>query len=463
MAESSLSFEPVRIERDVETVTRPSLSYWQDAWIRLKANTRALISLYLVIGLLAFTLFGPLVWRVDPAAQDLDQISVPPGADRDVTVVSAYQPWQGVTTTPLPGEPGGRLTAPAAFEFVGDPTTRAVRLRWNPVPGAGAYRVFRNIYDPQPDGALGLPIGDVLNPANVSFEDRLDLKPLAYYYSVVAVDGSGAPSAPATVVVEVTRVITAEEAAAKGLIDQPSDVRPGDVLQLQSHPLGTDYLGRDMLARLMHGARVSLFIGIIAPFAYVLVGILYGSVAGFMAGRADQLLMRFADFVVALPFLLFMILFRILFNVQPGDDGIYPMMVAMVLLGWPATARLVRGQILQIREEGYIGASRLLGAKTNYLVLRHMIPNTMGVILVTLTFAVPSAIFTEAFLSFIGMGVAPPTPSWGSMCNEGLKTMLTTPHELIAPAALISVTVLAFNLLGDGLRDALDARMRSTE
>ena len=463
MAAATLSFEPVRIERDVETVARPSLSYWQDAWIRLKANTRALISLYLVIGLLAFTLFGPLIWRVDPAVQDLDQISVPPGAGRDVTVVNAYTPWQGVTATPLPGEPGRTLAAPAVLAVVGEPTTRAVRLRWEPVPGAASYRVFRNIFDPEPDGALGLPIGDVLNPAEVSFEDRLDLKPLTYYYSVVALDGSGAQSDRAAATVAVTRVITAAEAAQKGLIEQASDAQPGDVLQLQVHPLGTDYLGRDMLARLMHGARVSLFIGIIAPFAYVMVGILYGSVAGFMAGRADQILMRFADFVVALPFLLFMILFRILFNVQPGDDGIYPMMVAMILLGWPAAARLVRGQILQIREEGYIGASRLLGAKTNYLVLRHMIPNTMGVILVTLTFAVPSAIFTEAFLSFIGMGVAPPTPSWGSMCNEGLKTMLTTPHELIAPAALISVTVLAFNLLGDGLRDALDARMRSTE
>jgi oligopeptide transport system permease protein len=213
----------------------------------------------------------------------------------------------------------------------------------------------------------------------------------------------------------------------------------------------------------MFGAQVSLFIGIVAPMLFVLAGILYGSTAGFLGGRWDQVLMRFADFVVALPFLLFMILFKIAFGIGPGESGVLPMLAALVLLSWPATARLVRGQILQIRQEGYISASQLLGAKTNYLVLRHMIPNTMGVILVTLTFAVPSAIFTEAFLSFIGMGVAPPTPSWGSMCNEGIKTMLTHPHELIFPAVFISITVLAFNLLGDGLRDALDARMRSRE
>jgi ABC-type dipeptide/oligopeptide/nickel transport systems, permease components len=184
---------------------------------------------------------------------------------------------------------------------------------------------------------------------------------------------------------------------------------------------------------------------------------------GFFGGRTDALLMRLADFVVALPFLLFMILFRVASGVEAGESGITAILVAMVLLLWPATARLVRGQILQIREEGYVQAARLLGAPQRYLIFRHMIPNTLGVILVTLTFAIPTAIFTEAFLSFIGMGVAPPTPSWGSMCFEGLKSMLNSPHELFFPALMISLTVLAFNLLGDGLRDALDARMRARE
>ena len=465
MAET-LSFEPVRVEREVEAISRPSLSYWQDTWIRLKANRRALISLYIVIGLLLFTVFGPFVWTVDPAAQDLDQISAPPGADRSATVVAEYAPWRGVTVDVSAGgsPPAAELAAPGAVSVHGPAETRAVRLAWEPVNGAAAYRVYRNILDPEPDGALGLPIADVLDPAHVSFEDRLDLKPVTYFYSVAAMDALGNESpAYRTVRVDVTRVITVAEAVAKGLAEGGDNLQPGDTLKLAAHPLGTDYLGRDLLARLMYGARVSLLIGIVAPFAFVILGIVYGSAAGFVGGRFDQLLMRFADFVVALPFLLFMILLRILFGVGAGESGIYPMMVAMVLLSWPGAARLVRGQILQIREEGYIGASRLLGAKTNYLVLRHMIPNTMGVILVTLTFAVPSAIFTEAFLSFIGMGVAPPTPSWGSMCNEGLKTMLTTPHELIAPAVFISITVLAFNLLGDGLRDALDARMRSAE
>lgn len=456
-----LSFAPVVVERDVEVISRPSLSYWRDAWIRLKANRRALVSLYIVIALGVFTVIGPL-FAPDPSAQDLDQVSSPPGADRNALIIAPYAPWSGVSVNVPTAD--GPLEAPASVSLAGEATTQTVRIFWDPVPGAQGYRVYRNIAHPAPDDALGMPLADVLMPSRVSFEDRLDIKPQEYFYSVVPLDRNGR-EAPvyATVGVSAVRVITADEAVKRGLAGAASDLAIGDAVKLPLHLLGTDYLGRDMLSRLMHGARVSLFIGIVAPFFFILVGIFYGSAAGFVGGRFDQVLMRFADFVVALPFLLFMILFRILFKIEGGDSGITPMLIAMVILSWPAAARLVRGQILQIREEGYVSASRLLGAKTPYLVLRHMIPNTMGVILVTITFAVPSAIFTEAFLSFIGMGVAPPTPSWGSMCNEGIKTMLTHPHELIFPALIISITVLAFNLLGDGLRDALDARMRSQE
>ncbi len=448
------TFVPLAGEQRTQKLTRPSLSYWQDAWIRLKANRRALVSLYIVIGLLGFTVLGPVVWRVDPSAQDLDQISTPPGLAKTATLIEPYESWDGSSTAPL--QPGLRLAEPA--------TTQAVRLIWEPMSGASGYRVYRNIFAMNPGDALGLPLAETISGQHTTFEDRLDIRPRTYFYTVVALDAQGHPlPARESLEVDVARVITAAQAIAHGLVE-PGAVPPlGEEIRLASHPLGTDYLGRDMLARLMYGARVSLFIGILAPLVFVLIGTAYGATAGFLGGRSDQVLMRFADFVIALPFLLFMILFNVVFSVGAGESGILPMMLAMVLLLWPATARLVRGQILQVREEGYVSAARLLGARTDYLVMRHMIPNTLGVILVTLTFAVPNAIFIEAFLSFIGMGVAPPTPSWGSMCNEGIKTMLTYPHELILPAVLISITVLAFNLLGDGLRDALDARMRSRE
>ena len=449
---AALDFSPVGTEREVQTLSRPSLSYWQDAWLRLKANRRALVSLFLVIGLLLFTLIGPWLWQVNPASQDLDQVSQPPGVDRSALVVDPYTPWLGGATAGT----GLRLAEPA--------TTQSVRLAWDALPSARGHRVYRNLFPVGPELAYGIPRSEFFDNATLTFEDRLDIKSGTYYYTIVALNADGSLSRETSALtVDVQRVTTVAEARDRGLVANEAALVPGDRVELALHPLGTDYLGRDMLARLMAGARVSLFIGIGAPLCFVLFGVFFGSVAGFIGGKTDQVMMRFADFVVALPFLLFMILFKIAFGIGPGESGVMPMLVALVLLMWPATARLVRGQILQIREQGYISASQLLGAKTHYLILRHMLPNTLGVVLVTLTFAIPSAIFTEAFLSFIGMGVAPPTPSWGSMSNEGIKTMLTTPHELIFPAALISTTVLAFNLLGDGLRDALDARMRNRE
>ena len=451
-SKAALDFSLVGTEREVQTLSRPSLSYWQDAWLRLKANRRALVSLFLVIGLLLFTLVGPWLWQVNPAAQDLDQISQPPGVDRSALVVDPYTPWLGGATAGT----GLRLAEPA--------TTQSVRLAWDALPSARGHRVYRNLFPVGPELAYGIPRAEFFDNSTLTFEDRLDVKPGRYYYTIVALNAGGSLSRETSSrTVDVQRVTTVSEARERELVASEVALAPGDRVELALHPLGTDYLGRDMLARLMAGARVSLLIGIGAPLCFVIFGVFFGSVAGFIGGKTDQVMMRFADFVVALPFLLFMILFKIAFGIGPGESGVMPMLVALVLLMWPATARLVRGQILQIREQGYISASQLLGAKTHYLILRHMLPNTLGVVLVTLTFAIPSAIFTEAFLSFIGMGVAPPTPSWGSMSNEGIKTMLTTPHELIFPAALISTTVLAFNLLGDGLRDALDARMRNRE
>ena len=464
------AFEPMHNELRVQKLTRPSLSYWQDAWIRLKANKRAILSLYIIIGLLVFTVLGPQVWRINPAEQDLLQISSAPGADRSAILVAPYAPWAPPETRPEAGTapavpaPAPPAIANAGLTLVGQATTQSVRLTWQAMPGAADYMVYRNIVEPKGEGPFGLPLGPTGAADITRFEDMLDLRPGISYYSVVPLDASGGQlPGTAGLRVDVVNSITLQEAADRNLLEAGKVPALGSRIKFALHPMGTDYLGRDMLARLMQGAQVSLFIGIVAPLLFVLFGVVYGSTAGFIGGRVDQVMMRFADFVVALPFLLFMILFKIAFGIGPGESGIIPLIVAMVILLWPGTARLVRGQILQVREEAYVNAARLLGARTGYLVMRHMIPNTMGVILVTLTFAIPSAIFTEAFLSFIGMGVAAPTASWGSMSNDGIKSMLTHPHELFFPALLISITVLAFNLLGDGLRDALDAKLRSRE
>lgn len=457
---STWDFQPAIRQESRERVSRPSLSYWQDAWRRLKMNLRAVISIYVVALLLLLAVLGPVIWPVDPARQVLDKISQPPSWAATAVLVDDYTPWDGETTEPVATEPEA-LGAPERLTVIGLATTEGVRLRWNPVPGADAYEVYRHELVPSSINDLGLPLATLGDGTMTWYEDRLGLQPVRYYYSVVALrDGIEAPRY-STVATSLEPALSLGDAIERGLISagDPAAV-PGKRIRVESHPLGTDYLGRDMLSRTLHGARTSLFIGIAAPALYVLFGLIYGAVAGYLGGWVDNVLMRFADFVIALPFLLFMILFKIAFGIGPGESGIIPMLVAMVVLQWPGTARLVRGQVLQIREEAYIQAARLMGARTRYLLLRHLTPNVMGVLLISLTYAVPSAIFTEAFLSFIGMGVVPPTPSWGAMCQDGLRTMLSHPHELIVPAAFISITVLAFNLLGDGLRDALDARLR---
>lgn len=456
-------FQPIVHDRTLKGSSRPSLSYWQDAWLRLKKNKQALASLFIVIGLAVFTLLGPIVWRVHPSNQELARISEGPNFGREVVVLAEGDLFEEIVLPDVPESPpapaGGatELEAPTGLEIVGLPNTQSVRLKWNAVPGASGYSVYRAYREPKDYDGLGVPVQQIDGGNKVSFEDKFDLLPQTYYYSVVASNGDESENFT-TVKAKIEPGISLSEA--QGL-DPSAKIEAGQKVSLGARPLGTDYLGRDMLSRLMYGARVSLFIGFFAPLIYVLMGVLIGGIAGYFGGQVDHWLMRITDFVLALPFLLFMILFKVAFGAGPGEDGIFPMLVALVVLSWTGAARLTRGQVLQLRESEFVQASRLLGAKPMYLIIRHLLPNTLGVVLVYLTFAVPSAIFTEAFLSFIGMGVAPPTPSWGSMCNDGIKSFLVHPHEFVFPALLIAITVLAFNLLGDGLRDALDPKMRS--
>jgi oligopeptide transport system permease protein len=452
-------FAPLARGDVARRATRPSLSYWQDAWMRLRKNRQALASLAIVCALLLFTAVGPLFWRVDPGQPVLSRVSEPPRWNNAAVVLPEPTPFEELVVADAPAEPkadGATLPAPAALGVLETPTVQSVRLRWSHVPGAAGYLVYRSTSRPGGD-YLGLPMGEVGAGNVVSFEDTFNLEPTRYWYSVVATNGTESRSA-ATVEVQVPTGISLVDAKT---IDPKA--KPGDVVSRPRRPFGTDYLGRDLLARLIAGARISLFIGFTAPLLAILIGVFVGGVAGYFGGRVDQWLMRITDFVLALPFLLFMILFRVALGVGPGESGIAPLLVAMIALSWTGAARLTRGQVLQLRESEFVQASRLLGAHPIYLLVRHLLPNTLGVILVSLTFAIPGAIFTEAFLSFIGMGVAAPTASWGSMCNDGIKTFLVYPHEFLFPAAAISVTVLAFNLLGDGLRDALDPRMRSVE
>jgi oligopeptide transport system permease protein len=445
--------------RKQDPIQRPSANYWQQAFRKLKANFPALISLFIIIGLLLFTLIGDKIWRVDPYAQDLTQISSPPSFNKKALVIPDKIHYQPVYLSNL--EDYTVKTSSTGMSIIGTPTTQFIAFKWQPVAGAKGYQIFRHEYLPHGIDDLGVPLGTNDSGDHVSYLDALRLEPIDYFYSVIPIFEEGQLNQYSTIKITAANAIALGDAVGLGIIPKHQKMHYlGKVINLPAHPLGTDYLGRDMLARLIEGGKTSLFIGLVAPLIFVFLGLLYGGISGFLGGKADEIMMRFVDFIIALPFLLFMILFKVAFGIGPGESGIFPMLVALILLSWPSVARLIRGQVLQLKEMPYIESSKLMGAGVFHLTLKHMLPNVTGLLLVTFTFAIPSAIFTEAFLSFIGMGVVPPTPSWGSLCNDGIQTLLTHPHELIFPALFISITVLAFNLLGDGLRDAFDVKTK---
>lgn len=217
---------------------------------------------------------------------------------------------------------------------------------------------------------------------------------------------------------------------------------------------GSDELGRDLFTRIWHGARISLAIGFSAAFIDLFIGVLYGSISGFFGGKIDELMMRIADILYAIPYLIVVILIMVAVG-----SGVTSIILALTITGWISMARSVRGQILQLKEMEFVKAARALGSSPFRIITLHLLPNTMGPIITTLTLTIPSAIFAEAFLSFLGLGIQPPAASWGTMANDGLPAMRYFPWRLFFPATFISVTMLSFNLLGDALRDAFDPRL----
>jgi len=219
---------------------------------------------------------------------------------------------------------------------------------------------------------------------------------------------------------------------------------------------GTDELGRDLFTRIWWGARISLFVGITAAIIDMAIGVFYGAFAGMIGGKTEEFMMRITDILYSLPHLLIVILLMVIMK-----PGVFTILIALTITGWINMARIVRGQILQIKQNDFVLAAYMLGASRIRILLRHLIPNCIGSIITTMTLTIPAAIFTEAFLSFLGLGVQAPIASWGTMASDGLSALRYYPWRLFFPAAFISVTMLALNILGDGIRDAFDPRLRT--
>ncbi|WP_285222558.1 MULTISPECIES: oligopeptide ABC transporter permease [Exiguobacterium] len=318
-------------EQLAERISGKSLSFWQDAWMRLKKNKAAILSLSIIVILVLLALFGPMLSGRDAYEQNISQAKLPP---------------------------------------------KVTGLEW-----AGF------------DGMANLGGNDI------NFYEQKNVEENFWF--------------------------------------------------------GTDYLGRDLWSRVWEGTRISLFIGLVAAIVDTVIGVAYGGISAYFGGRTDNIMQRIVEILTGVPNLILIILFILIF-----DPGVFTIILAMTITGWIGMSRLVRGQILKLKNQEFVLAARTLGASSTRLIFKHLIPNTLGAIIITLMFTIPAAIFFEAFLSFIGIGLQPPQASLGTLINDGYKELRTFPYLLVIPSIIIVLLMVSFNLLADGLRDAFDPKMR---
>ena len=420
---------------DSEKIERPSLTFLQDGWMRLRCNRIALISLAYILLIAVAAFLTPLFWAYSYEEQNLSMANIPP-------LLSVY---------PLDGRTSLYVTPQYSIvELSPDGYLRALTapVRRDVVQKKNFYVVDGRsiVVDYSPYGRALLEYRKLL----ASGAERVRVSEISYLknFFPAPMDNRTLSVAEAGDILEnrMSRII---------LTSDGHPLEKQERVWNRTYLLGTDGLGRDLFIRIIYGARLSLCIGILAAVINFVVGVFYGGIAGYVGKRTDNIMMRLVDTVDSIPMTLYVILIMVV-----AGPGLLSIILALGLTFWIKMARLVRGQVLSLKQQEFIKAAVVVGASKRRIIIKHLFPNMMGPIMVNLTIQIPSAIFNEAFLSFVGLGVPAPMASWGTLCNDALAGIYVYPYQMVLPAAAISITILAFNLLGDGLRDAFDPRLR---
>lgn len=382
---------------EIEVIERKSLTYWQDAWRRLKQNKLSMFGLFIITLMILFAAFGQNFTEWSFSDQSLKNANLPPKLE-------VYE---------LPGENYGFVHREYTFFLVSKEGEIIERLE----PTNSTLDIMQNkrrVYEVE---------GKEIN---------LDFS----FIAKAKAEGKVA------------------KRAYKLEIDG-KEAKIADEIWNKTYIFGSDDLGRDIYARVRYGATISLLIALAATLVQFFVGVFYGALSGYIGGTVDMLMMRVVDIIATIPLLLYVILLMVVM-----EPGLKTIMLALGFVYWVRMARIVRGEVLSLKEQEFVMAAKTLGASTSRIIARHLVPNALGPIIVSLAMMIPSAIFTEAFLSFIGLGVPAPMASWGTLANDAVKALRSYPYQLLWPSIAISMTVLSFNFFGDGLRNALDPKLR---
>ncbi|KGX86030.1 oligopeptide ABC transporter permease [Pontibacillus marinus] len=369
-------FVPLEREDDTsEKISRPSLTFWQDSWMRLKKNTGALIGAWVLIIITFMALAGPFFNDYGFDEQNLIRSKLPPKV-------------QGLEN-----------------------------IDWLPFQGT-MHRTFE---------------AETLEDAKEDAINRFKRDEENIEMTVVDDGSNGGPA----------------------IVDAEFDVYANQGFEDEYFWFGTDTLGRDQWTRVWKGTQISLYIAVLAAFIDMVIGVAYGGISAYYGGRVDDYMQRIIEILIGIPNLVVVILMILILS-----PGILSITIALTITGWIPMARIIRGQVLKLKNQEFVLASRTLGASDSRIIMKQLVPNVTGLIVINTMFTIPGAIFFEAFLSFIGLGLQPPVASLGTLIDEGFQSLQTFPYLMIYPAIIISLIMIAFNIVADGLRDAFDPKMR---